>query len=65
MVKNDNIVKGKEWVKGLTQQQFDVEYMKRNPYADVIPDVNEWIIKEETEQRGVGYIQPEAHVIGD
>ncbi len=59
------IAKGKEWAKGLTQVEFEREFVKRNPYTDVIPGVDEWITREEPEQRGISGVLPETYIGGD
>ena len=66
MAKNEvKIAKGKEWAKGMTQAQFEREYVKRHPYTDVIPGVDEWIIREEPEKRGISGVKPETYIVGD
>jgi len=58
------IAQGKEWAKGLTQDKFKYEFLKRHPYSDVIPGVDEWISREEPEGRGISGVAPETYVLG-
>ena len=57
--------KDREWATGMTQAQFEVEFVKRNPYSDVVPDVMEWIVRKEPEPRGIDAIPPDGFVVGE
>ena len=43
----------RSWSVGLTQEQFEQEFMRRNIGADVIPMVEEWSIGSDPEYRGI------------
>lgn len=43
----------REWARGLTQEQFNIEYERRFPSADVIPDLNFWLSSGEPTYHGI------------
>jgi hypothetical protein len=47
------------WAVGLSQQDFEREFVKRTPWADVIPDVVQWAEWEEPENRLIDAPDPE------
>jgi hypothetical protein len=55
---------GREWAVGLTQGEFDVEYIRRHPTSDIIPDVATWPFMPEPEYNGVSPVLPEDYVSG-
>jgi hypothetical protein len=46
-------MESREWAVGMPQQEFNIEFRRRNPESDVIPDVRTWTQSFEVEQRGI------------
>jgi len=41
----------RQWAVGMSQIEFEREWQKKNPFADVIPDVNEWLNHQHPQSR--------------
>lgn len=53
------MVKDRSWAIGLSQMDFEREFIQRTPWADVIPDVNVWVGWEEPANRLIDAPDPE------
>ena len=51
----------KLWAVGLDQFQFQMEWMRRFPRADVVPDVKEWLKVREIKRESARPILPEEY----
>jgi len=43
----------KKWAKGMDQAMFECEFLRRNPRADSVPQVDEWIGRPVTTYHGI------------
>lgn len=43
----------RSWAKGLNQGEFTTQYLRRFPFADVIPEVGEWVEGSEPVYHGI------------
>lgn len=59
------IPKEKRWAKGLSQQEFEREWVRRHPGIDVIPAVREWLYFPLPKYHGINPVNPEDYQIGD
>jgi len=55
----------KKWAEGLTQEEFEREFMRRHPMTDVIPNGEKWVHREELKYKGIPPIQAEDYVDND
>jgi len=55
----------RSWASGLSQTQFEHEYLQRNPFSDVIPNGEEWIKGSDPVYHNIGGVKPETYEIND
>lgn len=55
----------KQWAIGMSQQQFEREFCRRNGQVDFIPDVNVWLDEPEPERIIFNGVKPEDILMSD
>lgn len=55
----------RSWAVGLSQVEFEKEYLKRIPFADVIPDGAEWSKGSEPKYHGIEGVKPDDYMAVD
>ena len=55
----------RSWAVGLSQPEFEKAYLQRNPFADVIPNGEEWSKLQEREYDGYKGVSPEDYKVAD
>lgn len=54
----------KSWAQGLSQQEFEREYVTRHPFSDVIPDVN-YYASHSPKYNGIDSFNPDTMEVED
>lgn len=49
----------KAWAEGLSEKEFTGEFVRRHPFADTVPDQNEWLGRGKAESRAIEPFNPE------
>jgi len=49
----------KSWAEGLTEKEFTGEFVRRHPFADTVPNMNEWLERDSVGERAIDPFNPE------
>ena len=55
----------KAWAEGMKQPEFEIDFLRRNPTADSIPNLNEWLGRSAEQYHGIDPFNPEELILDD